>query len=77
MPPQGTHEMAFKSKLTGFCWDWVGMCAPIAGCGCITVNGQLCAWTRWTPAGLDRIDDLVRPVLGERVYDVEQLMMRS
>ena len=53
--------------------DWTGMCAPIAGCGCITVNDQLCAWTRWTPAGLDKVDDLAAPALGACVYEFEQI----
>ena len=69
----GTHCMSFKAKLTAFAWDWTNMCAPIAGCGCITVNDQLCAWTRWTPAGLDKVDDLATPALGARVYEIMQI----
>ena len=69
----GTHEMSFKARMLAFSWDWTGMCAPAAGCGCITVNGQLCAWTRWTEAGLDRVDDIIRPVLGELVFDFDQI----
>ncbi len=69
----GVHELGSRMRLLAFNWDWTGMAAPIAGCGCITVNGQLCAWTRWTGAGLDRVDDLVAFALGGRVYDFEQI----
>ena len=46
---------------------------PIAGCGCITINGEFMAWTRWTRAGLDTADDILAPVLGERIGELDQM----
>ena len=69
----GRHELRTAAKPRAFLWDWIGMAAPIAGCGCITVNGQFMAWTRWTRGGLDAAEDILGPVLGERIGELEQM----
>jgi len=49
------------------------MAAPVAGAGCISINGELFVWTRWTRAGLDAAADLFDPVLGKPVAELSQL----
>ena len=63
----GRHAVHTQGKVMAFTWDWMGMSAPVAAAGCITVNGALLVWTRWTEAGLRDNEDLLRPVLGAPV----------
>ena len=70
----GRHMMAFNSKPTAFLWDWVGMSAPVAGAGCISINGELLAWTRWTEAGLQAAERVFEPVLGAPIAQMDQFV---
>jgi hypothetical protein len=69
----GRHSLRTAARPTAFLWDWVGMAAPIAGVGCIQINGQFMAWTRWTRAGLDAAEDILAPVLGARIGELQQM----
>ena len=40
------------------------MAAPVPGAGCISINGVLLAWTRWTPRGMAVPDAVYEPVMG-------------
>ena len=51
----GRHAHSFKAVPTEFLWDWTGLSAPIAGAGCITINGVFLAWDRWTPHGSAKV----------------------
>lgn len=69
----GRHQHTFKATPTQFLWDWVGMAAPVAGAGCITINGAFLAWTRWTPAGQERGKKIQEEALGKPVGVYSQL----
>ena len=73
----GRHAVQTAAKATAYVWDWCGLAAPIAGVGMISINGDFLAWSRWTAAGLAAADDLLRPVLGDPVYELAQLSMQE
>jgi hypothetical protein len=63
----GQHFVQTNAIPLAFTWDWVGLAAPVAGLGCITINDQFLVWARWTEAGLRGGDDLLQPVLGTAI----------
>ena len=68
----GRHFTTCKSRALSWVWDWTGVAAPIAGLGTITIDGELLAWARWTPAGLAAGRDLVDGVLGKPLGTLSQ-----
>ena len=72
-PPHPAFRFTSRPQATAFLWDWTGLAAPIAGAGSTCINGEYLAWVRWTEAGLDAATDILEPVLGKPVGEVEQL----
>ena len=70
----GRHSHSFKARPTQFLWDWLDMAAPVAGAGCITINGVFMAWARWTPAGLAMAEESLAKALGQPVGRYTQLL---
>ena len=69
----GRHSHSFRAKPTAFLWDWLGVAAPVAGAGCISVNGIFLAWTRSTRADLDATADIFEQALGAAREEHEQM----
>jgi hypothetical protein len=69
----GRNTHTFKARPTEFLWDWVGMSAPVAGAGCISVNGHFLAWSRWTPVGQEQEADIQEGALGKPKGVYEQM----
>ena len=42
----GVHKHNFKATPVAYVWDWLELAAPIAGAGCITINGVFMCWVR-------------------------------
>lgn len=68
----GRHCQSFQSIPKAFSWDWLGMMAPVPGCGIISINGTLLAWTRWTKAGIADSDGIFEEVLGPAITEWTQ-----
>lgn len=68
----GRHTHSFQSIPKAFSWDWLGLMAPVPGCGVISINGVLLAWTRWTKAGIADSDGIFEEVLGPAIMEWKQ-----
>lgn len=69
----GRHDHTFKAAATAFLWDWAGMAAPIAGFGCVAVNGTFMAWVRGTPADMAGCKAVFAAALGDAVSEHDQI----
>lgn len=69
----GRHTHTFAAAPTGFLWEWLHMAATVAGTGCITVNGRLLAWARWTPAGMRAARPALEAALGPAAAELTQV----
>lgn len=67
------HRHSFRSKPTAHKWDWIGIAAPIAGAGAITINGTSLFWLRGTRGELDEQAKRLAPLLGAPVASVDQI----
>ena len=65
----GVHSHGFSAKPVSFMWDWLELCGPLHGGGCITVNGVFMCWMRGMPSALKQADT---SALGEPVNQVIQ-----
>jgi hypothetical protein len=68
----GSHSTTFKAILKVWQWDWLNVAACCSGAGCININGQFAAWTRWTPVGIEQQRKNLTDALGEPVCTMRQ-----
>lgn len=67
----GRHSATFRAVPTAFCWDWLGLAAPIAGIGCVTVNGAFLGWVRSTRDDIDACGALMEAAMGPCIEEAD------
>ena len=63
----GVHNIKSSAIPKAFTWDWLGVCGPICGFGCISINDRLLIWIRWTEKGVNDATQLFTEAFGEPI----------
>jgi hypothetical protein len=63
----GVHVINSRAIAKAFVWDWLGVCAPVCGFGCISINDKLLIWIRWTEKGVKDASELFNQAFGEPI----------